>query len=48
MPLTATPDLTMQTAANPAFPNGSFYAGRYTLVFRVRHLASQRLLHEHR
>jgi hypothetical protein len=48
MPLPGAPHPTMQTAALPAFPNGSAYAGRLTLVFRVRHRDSQTLLHEHR
>lgn len=38
----------MQTAAEPFFPNGTLHAGVYTLVFRVRRIRDGRLLREHR
>src|SRR5262245_7270546 len=48
MPLPATSiHPSMQHAVFPAFPNGSAYAGKHTLVFRVRHRDSGELLKEH-
>jgi hypothetical protein len=49
MPLAATKVSlsSMQNAAFPAFPNGSLYAGQYTLVFRIRHKTSKTLYKEH-
>ena len=40
--------VSMQRAASPTSPNGTSYAGRYTLVFRIRHKAQNRVLKEHR
>jgi LysM domain len=49
MPLPATQvHETMQKAYAPTFPNGSLTAGRFTLVFRIRHTQTKRLLKEHR
>jgi LysM domain len=50
MPLTAAQvdQTTMQHAATPAFPNGSMYAGAYTLLFRIRRKSDSALLAEHR
>jgi len=41
-------DLGMQTAAEPLYPNGTLYAGMFTLVFRIRRKGDKRLLKEHR
>jgi len=37
----------MQFASMPSFPNGSFHAGLYTLIFRIRHCRTQQILKEH-
>src|SRR5215831_8223422 len=39
---------TMAFAAMPSFPNGSFFAGQYTLIFRIRHKISRNILKEHK
>src|SRR5262245_24856724 len=41
------PEFGMQFAAMPAFPNGSFSAGLYTLIFRLRHKISRQILKQH-
>lgn len=38
----------MQLAASPFFPNGSQHAGTFTLIFRIRRLATKAILKEHR
>jgi hypothetical protein len=49
MPLPATQvHETMQKAYAPTFPNGSLSAGRFTLVFRIRHVHTNRIVKEHR
>src|SRR5580765_5825092 len=47
LPATAVPD-SMQHAADPYLPNGSARAGRYTLVFTIRHARSKALLKRHK
>lgn len=38
---------TMQTAAYGAFPNGSYHAGQYTLIFQIRNVNDRKLLKRH-
>ena len=37
----------MQRAALPTFPNGTQDAGKYTLIFRIRHKESRKVLKQH-